>query len=138
MNSSDDDQQSERLRQAPTERFAGTTHAFDLATILEQLRSEAHPSKDGHRQMTILHQPPVGHVLFAFEAGGHLNRHVTRGAVTIHVLEGHLSVEAEGHDHELEAGHLLALGPGVPHDVRAPVRAAMLLTVHMIEPAPST
>lgn len=132
MTSPDDDQQSERLRQPPAERFAGTTHAFDLTRMLEQLRSEAHPSKDGHRQMTILHQPPVGHVLFAFEPGGHLNRHATRGAVTIHVLEGRLSIEAEGHDYELEVGHLLVLSPGVPHDVRAPVRAAMLLTVHMV------
>jgi quercetin dioxygenase-like cupin family protein len=131
MTSPDDDELGERLREPPADRFAGATHAFDLVEWLTRLRAEDHPSKDGHRQITLLHHPPVGHVLFAFEPGGSLDRHLARGHVTIHVLEGRLLVEAEGRDHDLRAGHLLILAPGVPHDVRASEASAMLLTVHM-------
>ena len=131
MTMSDGDQQSERLRGPPADRFAGTTHVFNLAESLAQLRAEDHASKDGHRQITIFRRAPVTHVLFAFEPGGRLDRHSTRGDVTIQVIEGHLLVEAEGRDHDLPSGHLLILAPGVPHDVRATEPSAMLLTVHM-------
>lgn len=128
-----DDPQGERLRRAPVDRFAGKAHAFDLAELLAQLRTEDHPAKDGHRQITFFRRAPVGHVLFAFDSGGRLARHSVQGEVTIQVLEGRILVEAEGRDHDLGAGQVLILSPGVLHDVRAPVPSAMLLTVHMLD-----
>lgn len=122
---------NERLRTPPSERFAGATHVFSLTDALAELRREDHPARDGHRQITLLHRGPVTQVLFSFDAGGHLDRHTARGLVTIHVLEGKLSVEAEGTDHRLGAGEVIILDPDVPHDVRASGRAAMLLTVHL-------
>ena len=123
--------QSERLRTAPSERFAGLAHAFDLHKALADLRAEAHPARDGHRQVTIFHQAPVTHVLFAFDRGGALSKHTTQGLVTIHALEGRLRVQADNHEHDLPAGQMLILKPGVPHDVRAEEPSAMLLTVHL-------
>lgn len=120
-----------RLRPPPSERFAGSSHLFSLADALGALRAEDHPPRDGHRQITLLQRPPVTQVLFSFEEGGHLDRHSAHGLVTIHVLEGRLSVAADGSDHALVAGDVLVLDPDVPHDVRARGRAAMLLTVHM-------
>jgi quercetin dioxygenase-like cupin family protein len=127
------DEDSARLREAPVGRFAGESHEFDLHARLEALRAEPHPGVRGHRQVTIFHRKPVAHVLFAFESGGHLDRHLAAGLVTIHVLEGRLIVEADGAEHELGAGHVLVLNPSVPHAVRAPERGAMLLTVVMEE-----
>ena len=123
--------QAKRLRRSPVERFAGKAHAFDLAGMLAKLRAEEHPSQNGHRQITILHRAPAAYVLFAFEQGGKLDRHQAQGEVTIHVLEGRLLVAADGRDHDLRAGHVLLLGAGVPHDVRASEASAMLLTVLM-------
>ena len=136
MNLPDDDQQGDRLRRAPADRFTGKAHAFDLAGLLARLRAEEHPSKNGHRQITIFHRVPVAHVLFAFESGGKLDRHQAHGEVTIHVLEGRLLVEADGRDYDLRAGHVLFLGAGVPHDVRASESSAMLLTVLMSRSGP--
>ena len=51
----------------------------------------------------------------------------------IQVLAGRLAVEVGAQTHELGAGQLLALGPRVPHTVRALSPSEMLLTVHMIE-----
>ncbi len=121
----------DRLRRPPAERFAGPTHMFSLEDALARLRAEDHPARDGHRQITLLHRPPVTQVLFSFATGGHLDRHSAQGLVTIHVLEGRLCVAADGIDHELNAGAMIVLDPDVPHDVRAAEPAAMLLTVHL-------
>jgi len=126
-----ENQQQERLRPAPIERFAGQSHVFDLNRVLGELRAEAHAAESGHRQVTIFHRVPVAKVLFAFDAGGALPKHSTHGLVTIHVLEGRFMVQADGNDHELHAGQILILNPDVPHDVRASEASAMLLTVHM-------
>ena len=122
---------TDRLRTAPTERFAGPKHLFSLSDALAALRAEDHPARSGHRQVTLLQRGPVTQVLFSFDPGGHLQEHSASGLVTIHALEGRVRVEAEGVDHELTAGSVLILDPDVPHDVRASERSAMLLTVHL-------
>ena len=121
----------DRLRTPPAQRFAGEIHAFSLAEALTKLRAEDHPAREGHRQITLLHRPPVTQVLFSFAAGGYLDRHKASGLVTIHVLEGTLRVAAGGEDHELFANEMIVLDPDVPHDVRAAEPGAMLLTVHL-------
>ncbi len=130
MNERTDDT-TERLRTPPAERFSGDIHDFDLSATLSELRREDHPAKDGHRQITIFRRAPVTHVLFAFDPGGRLAEHSTTGLVTIHVLEGRLRVRADAEEHDLPAGRMLILSPGVPHDVRALESSAMLLTVHL-------
>lgn len=122
---------SDRLRTAPAERFAGPRHRFSLGDELEALRAEDHPARDGHRQIALFHRGAVTQVLFAFEDGGHLDEHSTPGLVTIHVLEGRLEVGTEQRRYDLPAGEVLILDPHVPHDVRALGRSAMLLTVHL-------
>ena len=127
--------QTERSRRPPDERFAGSAHAYDLVEIATRLRAEPHAAIDGHRQMTIARQAGVTLVLFDFEAAGRLADHVTDGMVTIHVLAGGIEVTTAEGGHELGAGSLLALSPGVRHDVRANVPSQVLLTVHRATPA---
>lgn len=122
---------TDRLRTPPSERFAGTRHLFSLSDALAELRAEDHPARDGHRQVTLFHRGPVTQVLFAFEPGGRLAEHTAPGLVTIHGLEGHLAVSADGEEHQVAAGDILILDPDVPHDVRASKASAMLLTVHL-------
>jgi quercetin dioxygenase-like cupin family protein len=121
----------ERLRPHPSERFSGDSHVFDLSGALRELRAEAHPAHGGHRQVTIFHRAPVTQVLFSFEPGGELADHAANGLVTIHTVEGHLTVQAAGQPHELGAGMMIVLSPGVRHSVRAGETSAMLLTVHL-------
>jgi quercetin dioxygenase-like cupin family protein len=127
--SSEEGPSAERLRPAPTERFAGTRHLFSLPEALAELRSESHPARNGHRQITLFHRDHVTHVAFWFERGGHLDQHAAAGLVTIHVLEGEISVTADGVTHHMRPGHVLILDANVPHDVRAVEPSAMLLTV---------
>jgi quercetin dioxygenase-like cupin family protein len=120
----------DRLRQPPAERFAGEQHHIDLGAALAALRREAHPAVNGHRQITVSHHGPVRLVLFAFDAGGRLPEHRAAGFVTIHVMRGSLRVRTPRQSYELTAGSLLALDPGVPHDVEATSETDMLLGVH--------
>src|SRR5687768_17341508 len=118
--------QEGRLRAHPVERFAGPSHMFDLGAALRELRAEAPPTQRGHRQITILKHMAVTQLLFSFEPGSELKDHVAHGLVTIHVLEGRLSVQVDGRDHDLSAGYVLILNPDVAHDVRAAETSAML------------
>ena len=120
----------DRLRKPPAERFAGEEHHLDLAAALASLRREPHPPVAGHRQITVSHHGPVRLVLFAFDTGGRMPEHSTLGFVTIHVLRGALRVGTPQRRYELTAGSLLALDPGIPHDVEAIEESDMLLGVY--------
>jgi len=119
-----------RRRPHPADRFAGAEHVLDLGTALEALRSERGPNASGHRQITLLHHGPVRMVLFAFAAGGRLPDHRAPGWITIHVLRGAIAVRTAEARHTLGAGQLLALDPGVSHDVEASEESDMLLGVY--------
>jgi quercetin dioxygenase-like cupin family protein len=123
--------QQPRLRQNPSDRFAGASHVVDVGAALRELRAEVPATHRGHRQVTLLKQGTMTQVLFSFDPGSELQDHVTHGLVTIYVLEGNLIVNADGQAHALSAGYMLVLNPDVAHDVRATDTSAMLLTVQM-------
>jgi quercetin dioxygenase-like cupin family protein len=125
------EQEQARGRRPPRERFAGTEHVYDLGRIAAQLRAEPRPAASGHRQMTIVHHGQAALVLFDFEAQGRLVDHVADGLVTIHVLAGQVQVRTSEGDHDLDAGTLLVLSPGVRHDLHASTPSQVLLTVHL-------
>jgi quercetin dioxygenase-like cupin family protein len=111
---------------------------LDVAAALRALRAEAGPSANGHRQITLLHQAPVRLVLFAFAAGGRMPEHRAPGWVTIQVLRGALRVRTPDAQHDLAEGRILALAPGVPHDVEASEEGDMLLGVYPETPVNSS
>ena len=120
----------DRLRQRPSDRFAGTEHLLDIPAALRALRAEAWPGASGHRQIALMHQGPVRLVLFAFETGGSIAEHTAPGWVTIHALRGTLTVQTPETRHALAEGTVLSLAPGVPHDVVATSEADMLLGIY--------
>ena len=64
-----------------------------------------------------------------FQPGGELREHRTSGTVFIQILRGLLTVHAAGQRHDLPAGRVLVMSPGVPHDLHAEELTHMLLTV---------
>lgn len=126
-----EDQKRGRLRPHPEPRFAAPQHSFNLDEVTAKLKQEIRAGEAGHRQETLYKHGPTTVALFLF---GHLTRlppHRTKGVVTIHLLEGHLQVTAEAQVHDLHAGHLVVLAPGVEHGVVALEESRMLLTVHL-------
>ena len=132
--SEDGGQTPDRLRTHPEQRFLAGDRKVDLNQATAELRAEGRPGGGGHHQKTLYKHGGATIALFLFEAGGRLAEHRTAGTVTIHALDGRLRVAAGGEAHELTAGQLAVLAPGVPHDVTAVEPSRMLLTVHLERP----
>lgn len=123
--------ESQRLRQHPAQRFAAPQHHYDLDEVAAKLKQELEAGQAGHRQQTLYKHGPTTVALYLF---GHLTRlppHRAQGVVIMHLLEGHVQIKAESEVHDLHAGQLLVLAPGVEHDVVAMLESRMLLTVHL-------
>ena len=122
---------SDRLRQHPDERFEPAVHQLDLSASAGALLAEPLPDNRSHRQETLYRRGPVTVALFLFERGAGLPAHRAEGVVTVQVLSGRIRMSAEGKNHELCAGQMLVMAPGVQHDVQAEEASRMLLTVCM-------
>ena len=124
----------ERLRPHPEPRFAAAQHEFNLDEVASRLKREAEAGEAGHRQETLYKRGTMSVSLFVFGRLARMAAHRAKGVVVVQVLKGRLEITAEGQVHDLPAGRLLVLAPGVEHDVVAREESHMLLTVNM-EPA---
>jgi quercetin dioxygenase-like cupin family protein len=119
----------ERLRPHPSERLSGPAVLLNLPEFARALYAEPHPSKQGHRQVSLVHRGPLRLVLFVLEAGGELPEHRAPGHVVIHCLRGQIEIEAAGVLERMGDSEALVLDPDVPHTVKAVSDSEMLLTV---------
>lgn len=69
----------ERVRERPSQPFAGSEHLFDLVGDTEKLRNEPGGTKKRHRQITLFRGGGMSLVLFDFDAGGGLSDHAPDG-----------------------------------------------------------
>lgn len=123
-----------RLRPHLDERFAAEQIAIDLPAVIARLRAEPRAGERGHRQETLYRHGGWTIALFLFDRFTHIPEHKARGAILIHVLRGCLKITAAaGQVHELRAGQMLTLAPGIPHAVAAEEESEMLLHVHLTE-----
>lgn len=109
--------------------LSGEALTFDLN---EERAAVAEPSileRNGHNARTLLKDGPMRVVLIVMAPGGEIPEHRAEGPVTVQPLQGGVRFSAGGHDHDLEPGRLLCLGPGVRHRVFSADGAAFLLTV---------
>lgn len=128
-----DPQHNQRLRPYPEGRFAPPQVEVDLKALEVRLRSEPQAGEGGHRQETLYKDGGLTIALFLFERFTGLSEHRAAGTVNMHVLRGRLKITAEGQVHELGAGQMLLLAPGLKHAVAAEEESVMLLTVRLAE-----
>jgi quercetin dioxygenase-like cupin family protein len=124
----------DELKGTETKEHAGLAppvHELDLREVAAELR--AGPAKQGRRQKALYHHGRLTIVLFTFEPGSGLPDHVAHGVVTINVVDGRVRVKAEGVEHDLPAGKLLVLSPGVRHDVAVEEASTMLLQIYSVD-----
>jgi quercetin dioxygenase-like cupin family protein len=100
---------------------------FDLAAEIERFRPGEGAS--GRRAETLVKTDRLRLVLVTMRTGAALEEHTAPGPITIQTLRGRFVVTAEGRDHELGEGGLIALEAGVHHAVRAVEDGAFLLTI---------
>jgi quercetin dioxygenase-like cupin family protein len=121
----------DRMRTHPDQRFDRARQLIDLRAAAAELAAEAASTPGRHRQKTLIRYGPTTVALFHFAANSSMPEHVTKGTVTIHVLDGRMTVNTPDGTSDLSAGQILVLAPNVKHDLHAPEETRMLLTVHL-------
>jgi quercetin dioxygenase-like cupin family protein len=90
---------------------------------------ERKPWKSGLHSKLLLKADDMRLVLIAMESGAKIKEHHADGTVSIHALEGALRIHVQAQAHDLHAGQILTLAPGIRHDVEAREDSALLLTI---------
>ena len=115
--------------QRPAQRLLGPALTFDLAREARQMRAEDAWRQGSHNAKTLVGEPNLRVLLIAIKPGARLERHHAPGQISVQTLDGHLRLHLPDQAVDLPAGHLLALEPGIEHDVEAVDESLFLLTI---------
>lgn len=74
-------------------------------------------------------RPGITVLVIVFDAGATLAKHVAKGPITIQTLSGEVKVTVEDADHDMPVGGLMHIDARVQHELVAPVRSRVLLTL---------
>jgi quercetin dioxygenase-like cupin family protein len=86
-------------------------------------------ARHGRSARTLVKEGPLRLTIVAIAPGGALPAHSTGAPVTIHVLEGEVTVSALDHEYLLGPNDVLVLAPGLEHAARSAAGGVFLLTV---------
>ncbi len=103
--------------------------AFDIASLLQQIRAEETWHRGSHDAMTLTKSRGLRVVLVAMRTGTVLPWHRAAGPFSLQLLEGELAVHTDAQTVTLHAGELLTIAAEVRHQVTAFRDAAFLLTL---------
>lgn len=101
---------------------------FDLAAEVNRLRGETTWST-GRNARTLVKYDDLRVVLTALQANVRIGAHKSDGRVSVHLVSGHLRLNAAGRMFDLRPGSLVALDRGTTHDIEALEESAFLLTI---------
>ncbi len=104
--------------------------------IVELQKQESWQRGTGRSSKTLVKQPDFRIVLIALKQGTVLKEHHADGRISVQTLQGRLRLRVGDQTVELAAGQLLAVDPGIPHDVEAVAESAFLLTIAWREGKP--
>ena len=109
--------------------LAGDMLVHDLAEESTRAADGDTLARNGRNARTLIKAGPLRVTLVALAAGGEIAEHHADGPITVQPLHGRIRFTAGGVVHELAAGQLLSLAPGIRHAVAATEPATFLLTV---------
>ena len=87
------------------------------------------PALAGAKTTTLIKSERLEVIRLVIPRGKEIPTHKTRGAITVHCLEGRIAFTTGGITHELEAGQLLYVEGEQPHSVLGIDDASLLVTI---------
>jgi quercetin dioxygenase-like cupin family protein len=125
---SDAPSQESAHRRPHTAPMASPFLEFDLTVEVDRLRRET-TWDTGQNARTLMKYEDFRVVLTVLKANAHIPEHQTTGRISVHVLSGHIRLNASGRTFDLRSGSLLALDQRTPHALEALQESAFLLTI---------
>lgn len=113
----------------PGRHLADSLLTIDVPTELARLHGEETWQRTGRHARTLVKDADLRVVLIALRAGVRMEEHHAPGRITVQTLAGRLSLRVGDRTVDLPVGHILTLGPAIPHDVEAREESAFLLTI---------
>jgi len=101
---------------------------FDLAAEVKTLHGET-TWNTGRNSRTLVKYDDFRVVLMALQPKARVREHKTDGRISVHMLSGHVRLNASGRTFDLRPGSLVALDEGSSHDIEAMEESAFLLTI---------
>src|SRR5215469_2361052 len=96
-----------------------------VLTLADEIRFE----DNGIVSRTLLRTPHSRTVLFGFAEGQELTEHTSTQHALVQILTGECVFTLAGKPHELKAGEIVYMQPGLAHAVCAKTQFSMLLTL---------
>ncbi len=109
--------------------LTGPARDFNLADEIASLRSEPSWQQSDRNSRTLVHESQLRIIVTVMKAGARLHEHRTDGAVSIQTIQGHLRLGIGQDAVDLPQGQLVAIEPGVTHELDAIDESAFILTV---------
>jgi quercetin dioxygenase-like cupin family protein len=109
--------------------LTGPARDFNLADEIASLRSEPSWQQSDRNSRTLVHESQLRIIVTVMKAGARLHEHRTDGAVSIQTIQGHLRLGIGQDAVDLPQGRLVAIEPGVTHELDAIDESAFVLTV---------
>jgi quercetin dioxygenase-like cupin family protein len=114
----------------PMKPSAAPTELIDLENEARELRAQSAWTEHGQSAKTLVKHEHFRLVLVAVKSGHRCREHSAEESMSIHAVDGALRAHLEaGDDIELRAGNVLALAPGLCHDLEAMEDSTVLLTL---------
>ncbi len=118
-------------RETPTRiiRHNDAMQIFEIADVLDELRSEKHWVHGKRNAYTLVKRDNLSILLVAMRENASTHWHAVEGPISLEVIEGCLKFNTDFESVQLEKGGVVALGEGVRHNVEALEDCAFLLTI---------
>ncbi len=108
----------------------GNDRILGVYSLPEQIeRIRLGEGESGRRAESLIRTDQLRVVLVTMREGASLHEHSAPGHITIHVLEGEMTVTVEDDEIKLTPGGMIAIGATVRHAVHAMSDGAFLLTI---------
>jgi quercetin dioxygenase-like cupin family protein len=102
---------------------------FDLPSIVERIKQEEDWISGKHNAITLMKSDIMRIVLIAMHEGNEMEMHKTGGPISIHIIEGKLTLATEKDSIIIHKGHLLTLHENIKHGLTAIDETIILLTI---------
>ncbi|HEX8927057.1 MAG TPA: hypothetical protein VF786_14760 [Terriglobales bacterium] len=80
------------------------------------------------KKKNLASSPGLQAFLLYIRANGHVPAHQVAGPITVQTVIGHAQFTTEGQTHDMPVGNVIALAPGLPHELSAAEESVLLVT----------